>query len=72
MGALRSAFIQTRTQSLLGGGREETAEDFGKEMRGAQRVMGTSLDFYIPENAVQCLGSNANQKDISSICFPSY
>ena len=31
---------QTRTQSLLGGGREETQRILGRKVRGAQRVMG--------------------------------
>ena len=38
-----SVVAQTRTQSLLGGGREETQRIWERRLRGAQRVMGRTL-----------------------------
>ena len=42
--------LQTRTRSLLGGGREETQRIWGRRSRGAQRVMGRTNPFRAPKS----------------------
>ena len=43
--------FRTRTQSLLGGGREETQRIWGRRLSGAQRVMGRTTILCVPLKA---------------------